>query len=142
MTTSLEILKTIKLIKIVNTFWAYIPVQKLCPGFEIGPIRVSETCQNSSGQVKCRYMVIRRTCQFCYGNLKLGLLKSQRQFGTSHADTDEDDVSLAGALQLQLVAQYVAWSTFLGDNTRFLVSGRRRVSNLQASPGSFLPQQS
>ena len=96
---------------------------------------MSETCQNSSGLVKCRYMSI-----FLHGNLKLGLLKSQRdswQFATSHADTDKDDVSLAGALQLQLVAQYVAWSTFLGDNTRFLVSGRRRVSNLQASRGSF-----
>ena len=30
-------------------------------GFEIVPIRLSETCQNISGQVKCPYMVIRRT---------------------------------------------------------------------------------
>ena len=71
-------------------------------GFEIGPIRMSETCQNSSGQVKCRYMVIWQTSQFFYCNLKLGLLKSRRdswQSGRSHADTDEDDVSLAGELQ-------------------------------------------
>ena len=63
---------------------------------------MSETCQNSSGHVKCQYMVIRRTCQ-CFGcNLKLGLVKSRKdswQSGTSHADTDEDDVSLAGVLQ-------------------------------------------
>ena len=35
-------------------------------------------------------------------NLKLGLVKSRKdswQSGTSHADTDEDDVSLAGVLQ-------------------------------------------
>ena len=71
-------------------------------GFEIGPIRVSETCQNSSGQVKCRYMVIRWTSQFFDCNLKLGLLKSRKdswQSGMSHADTGEDDVSLAGVLQ-------------------------------------------
>ena len=34
------------------------------PGFEIVPIRVSETCQNISGQVKCLCMVIRRTSPF------------------------------------------------------------------------------
>ena len=33
-------------------------------GFEIGPIRVSEKCQNLSGQVKCRHTVIWRTSQF------------------------------------------------------------------------------
>ena len=80
-------------------------------------------------------MVIRRTSQFFDCNLKLGLLKLRRdswQCGTSHADTDEDDVSLAGVLQMQLVTPYVACSPFLGDNTRCLVSGRR-VSNLQAS---------
>ena len=33
-------------------------------GFEIRPIRLSETCQNISGQVKCPYMVIRRTSLF------------------------------------------------------------------------------
>ena len=32
------------------------------PGFEIVPIRVSETCQNLSGHVKCPCMVIRWTC--------------------------------------------------------------------------------
>ena len=34
------------------------------PGFEIVPIRVSETCQNLSGHVKCPCMVIRWTCPF------------------------------------------------------------------------------
>ena len=83
-------------------------------------------------------MVSRWTSQFFYCNLKLGLLgiiKSRRdswQSGTSHADTDEDDVSLAGVLQMQLVAQYVACSPFLGNNTCFFLSGRR-VSNLLAS---------
>ena len=33
-------------------------------GFEIVPIRVSETCQNISGHVKYPCMVIRRTCPF------------------------------------------------------------------------------
>ena len=33
-------------------------------GFEIVPIRVSETCQNISGHVKCPCMVIRWTCPF------------------------------------------------------------------------------
>ena len=35
-----------------------------CTGFEIVPIRVSETCQNLSGHVKCPCMVIRWTCPF------------------------------------------------------------------------------
>ena len=104
---------------------------------------MSETWQNSSGQVKCRYMVIRRTCQFFDCNLKLGLLRSRRDSSGSlahpMADTDDDDVSLAGVLQRQLVAQYVACLPYLGDNTRFLVSGLRRVSNLQASREQFLP---
>ena len=42
---------------------------------------------------------------------------------------------LLGCCKMQLVSQYVACSPFLGDNTRFLVSGRR-VSNLQASHDS------
>ena len=34
-------------------------------GFDIVPIRVSETCQNIyAGHVKCTCMVIRRTCPF------------------------------------------------------------------------------
>ena len=33
-------------------------------GFEIVPIRLSETCQNISGHVKCPYTVIRRTSPF------------------------------------------------------------------------------
>ena len=72
-------------------------------GFQIVPIRLSETCQNWSGQVKCPYMVIRQTSQFFDRNLKLGLLKSRRdswQCGTSNADTVEDDVSLAGVLHV------------------------------------------
>ena len=71
-------------------------------GFEIVPIRLSETCHNFSGQVKCPYLVIRRTSPFFDCNLKLGLLKSRRdswQCGTSQADTDEADVSLAGVMQ-------------------------------------------
>ena len=66
------------------------------------PIRLSETCQHLSGQVKCPFMVIQRTSQFFYCNLKLGLLESRRdswQCGMSHADTDEDGVPLAGVLQ-------------------------------------------
>ena len=50
----------------------------------------------------CPYMVIRRTSPFFDFNLKLGLLTSRRdswQCGTSNADTDEADVSLAGVLQ-------------------------------------------
>ena len=47
-------------------------------GFEIRPIRLSETCHNFSGQVKCPYMVIRRTSLFFVYNLKLELLKSRR----------------------------------------------------------------
>ena len=36
----------------------------------------------------------------CYCNLKLGLLKLQEEtIGSSHADIDQDDVSLAGVLQ-------------------------------------------
>ena len=75
------------------------------------------------------YMVIRRTCQFFDCNLKLGLLRSRRdswQCGTSRAGTDADDVSLAGVLQMQLVAQYVVKKKclpFLGDNTRFFSVG-------------------
>ena len=86
----------------VCIFYIIFPIIEYTPGFEIGPIRLSETCQNISGQVKCPYMVIRRTSQFFDCNLKLGLLKSRRdnwQCGTSHGDTDEDDVSLAGVLQ-------------------------------------------
>ena len=51
-------------------------------------------------EVKCPYMVIRRTSPFFYCNLKLGLLKLQEETaGTSHADIDQDNVSLAGVLQ-------------------------------------------
>ena len=36
----------------------------------------------------------------CYCNLKLGLLKTlQETVGSSHADIDQDDISLAGVLQ-------------------------------------------
>ena len=48
-------------------------------------------------------MVIRRTSPFFYCNLKLGLLELQElqeeTVGSSHADIDQDDVSLAGVLQ-------------------------------------------
>ena len=41
-----------------------IKVMLINAGFEIVPIRVSETCQNLSGHVKCPCMVIRWTCPF------------------------------------------------------------------------------
>ena len=95
------------------------------------PIRLSETCHNFSGQVKCPYMVIRRTSPFFDRNLKLGLLKSRRdswQCGTSHADTDEDDVSLAGGLQDAVGRRF--WAII---HVFFRVG--TRVSNLPASCG-------
>ena len=49
-----------------------------------------------SEQVKCPCMVIRRSRPF-FCNLQLGSLKLQED--TSHADKDQDDVSLAGVLQ-------------------------------------------
>ena len=57
------------------------------------PIRVSETCQNISGHVKCPCMVIRRTCQF------LQLATRLTEVTRRHADIDQEDVSLAGVLQ-------------------------------------------
>ena len=48
-------------------------------------------------------------------NLKLGLLKSRRdswQCGTSHADTDDDDVSLAGVLQDAVCCGTCAFTVF------------------------------
>ena len=64
-----------------------------------------------------------------YCNLKLGLLKLQEETaGTSHADIDQDDVSLAGSGVLQgSVGRAVLTVLFhtrvraplLGDNTRF-----------------------
>ena len=74
----------------------------LLSGFEIRPIRLSDTCQHISGQVKCSYMVIRRTSPHFFCNLKLGLLKLQEEtVGSSHADLDQDDVFLAGSGVLQ-----------------------------------------
>ena len=43
---------------------AHVSETYLKAGFEIRPIRLSETCQNISGQVKCPYMVIRRISPF------------------------------------------------------------------------------
>ena len=84
-------------------------------GFEIGPIRLSKTCQNLSGKSNVGpHMVIRRTSPF-YCNLKLGLLKSRRdsyQCGTSHVDTDDDDVSLAGVLQDAVGRAVSVWCVF------------------------------
>ena len=54
------------------------PCRTSDPGFKIGPIHLSETCHNFSGQVKCPYMVIRRTSLFFVYNLRLGLLKSRK----------------------------------------------------------------
>ena len=88
----------------LSTSWLVSLVVFSCSmaGFKMVPIRLSETCQTLYGQVKCPYLVIQRTSQFFYCNLKLGLLKSRRdswQCGTSHAETDEDGVPLAGVLQ-------------------------------------------
>ncbi len=62
-----------------------------------------------------------------YCNLKLGLLKLQEETaGTSHADIDQDNVSLAGVLQgavgravLTLLFHPSVRAPLLGDNTRF-----------------------
>ena len=99
----------------------------ICTGFEIVPIRMSETCQNVSGHVKCPCMVIRPKCPY-FCNLQLGLLKLQ---DTPQADIDQDNVSLAGVLQGAVATELVAQSdtpvcecsraTLLGDNTRFSI---------------------
>ena len=65
-------------------------------GFEIVPIRVSETCQNIFEHVKCPCMVIRRTCPFFATCNCLGLLKLQED--TPPAGIDQEDVSLAAVL--------------------------------------------
>ena len=101
------------------------------------PIRLSETCQHISGQVKCPYKVIRRTSPFLLQlETRLTEINLQEEtVGTSHADIDrQDDVSLAGMLQGALVAGRAVcycftpvFTPFLGDNTWF--------SNLSASHG-------
>ena len=118
---------------------AYVSTLITPSGFEIGPIRLSETCQNVSGQVKC--LVIRRSSIFFDSNLKLGLLMSRRdhwQCGTSHADTDENDVSLAGVLQ-DAVGRVVCcvFAPFLGDNTRFFSVGTLCVKSASVTGRSF-----
>ena len=102
---------------------------------EIRPIRLSETCQNICGQVKCPYGYPADKSSF-YCNLKLGLLKTLQEetAGTSHADIDHDDVSLAGVLSCwraarcstlqHAVGRAVCYypsvrAPLLGDNTRF-----------------------
>ena len=63
-------------------------------------IRVSETCQNISGHVKCPCMVIRRTCPFFATCKVLRLLELQEDTPQADIDQDiEDNVSLAGVLQ-------------------------------------------
>ncbi len=68
-----------------------------------------------------------------YCNFKLGLLKLQEETaGTSHADIDQDDVSLAGVLQ-GAVGRAVCYcfitASLLRDNT----GARRRFSSPSAS---------
>ena len=56
-------------------------------------------------------MVIRRTSPLFDCNLKLVLLKLRKETArTSHADTDESDVSLAGVLQDAELCELVAQS--------------------------------
>ena len=82
------------------------------------PIRVSETCQNLSGHVKCPCMVIRWTCPLCC-NLQLGLLELQEQM--PQADINQDNVSLAGVLQgaVGRAVDTPVFALLLDDNTRF-----------------------
>ena len=82
-------------------------------GFEIVPIRVSETCQNLSGHVKCPCMVIRWTCPF-FATCKV-LLELQE---TPQADIDQHNVSLAGVLQ---VAARCSWSRSRYPSVRAVV---------------------
>ena len=87
-------------------------------GFEIVPIRVSETCQNLSGHVKCPCMVIRWTCPF-FCNLQLGLLELQEE--TPQADINQDNAYLAGVLQgaVGRAVDTPVFALLLDDNTRF-----------------------
>ena len=89
------------------------------PGFEIVPIRVSETCQNPSGHVKCPCMVIRWTCPFFATCKVLGLLELQEE--TPQADINQDNVSLAGVLQgaVGRAVDTPVFALLLDDNTRF-----------------------
>ena len=88
-------------------------------GFEIVPIRVSETCQNLSGHVKCPCMVIRWTCPFFATCNYLGLLELQEE--TPQADINQDNVSLAGVLQgaVGRAVDTPVFALLLDDNTRF-----------------------
>ena len=56
---------------------------------------------------------------FCL-QLESRVTEITKRCDTSHADTYEDDVSVACAARCSLAAQYVPCSSFLGDNTRFL----------------------
>ena len=83
-----------------------------------------------------------------YCNLKLGLLKLQEETaGTSHADIDQDDVSLAGSGVLQgSVGRAVLIILFhpsvraplLGDNTRFSNPSASRGGNCLLQTAHFL----
>ena len=87
------------------------------------PIRVSETCQNLSGHVKCPCMVIRWTCPF-FATCKV-LLELQEE--TPQADIDQDNVSLAGVLQgaVGRAVDTPVFALLLDDNTRFSHDRRR-----------------
>ena len=98
-------------------------------GFEIVPIRVSETCQNLSGHVKCQGMLIRWTCPF-FATCKV-LLELQEE--TPQADIDQDNVSLAGVLQgaVGRAVDNPVFALLLDDNTRFS-HDRRRGRGMQS----------
>ena len=88
-------------------------------GFEIVPIRVSETCQNLSGHV-CQMSVHGYPVDmsiFC--NLQLGLLELQEE--TPQADKNQDNVSLAGVLQgaVGRAVDTPVFALLLDDNMRF-----------------------
>ena len=94
------------------------------------PIRVSETCQNLSGHVKCPCMVIRWTCPF-FATCKV-LLELQEE--TPQADIDQDNVYLAGVLQGAVgraVDTPPVFALLLDDNTRFS-HDRRRGRGMQS----------
>ena len=93
------------------------------------PIRVSETCQNLSGHVKCPCMVIRWTCPF-FATCKV-LLELQEE--TPQADIDQDNVSLAGVLQgaVGRAVDTPVFALLLDDNTRFS-HDRRRGRGMQS----------
>ena len=104
------------------------------------PIRVSETCQNLSGHVKCPCMVIRCTCPF-FATCKV-LLELQEE--TPQADIDQDNVSLAGVLQgaVGRAVDTPVFALLLDDNTRFSHDRRRGGACSRDASGRRFPNPS